>query len=323
MKCAHGLATTLTLVLIAAESHAQGIANANPAVRGSDPAALAPRSGRLRLPLYYGDPFGFGFSYSYSQVTVLRPYRPPTVVVVIPRGESQASERDGERDDQPPPGVIRIRPRREREREKEKQEQAKEKEKAEEPIAAPQPKAEPIPPPRPLEPPIPPEPRSPLPPPPRVEPKKDPLEESARQMDVGKEAFAAGAYGRAAFRFRKAAEVAPDSALPHFLLAQALLALGNYRDAVDAIRAGMALDPTWPTSGVRPRDLYGEFVADYAEHLQQLGAALAQHPDDPVLLFLQGYVLWFDGRQDDARPLFEKAAPLVPDRKDIDRFLRQ
>ena len=165
-------------------------------------------------------------------------------------------------------------------------------------------------------------PRPKPPPPPHVEPPKDPLAESARHLEIGKEAFTFGEYGRAAFRFRKAAESAPNQALPHFLLAQALLALGKYRDAVGAIHSGLALDPTWPALGLRLRALYGPDNDEFAWHFQQLSAARAVQPDDPVLLFLQAYVLWFDGRQDDARPLLERAAPLVPDRKDIDRFLQ-
>jgi hypothetical protein len=320
MKRARGLAMIVGLTLAVSEVHSQGIANANPAVRGSAFSTGTTRATRSRsfvLAPYYGDPFGFGFSYAYSQVTVLQPYRPPAVIIVLPRSESQTRDRD--RDDQPPDGIIRIRPRRERVREKEKADE----EKIKEPNPPePEPKPEPIAPPKPKEQPAPPAPKA-SPPPPRAEPPKDPLAETARNLALGKEAFGAGEYGRAAFRFRKAAETAPDQALPQFLLAQALLALGKYRDAATAIHAGLALDPTWPALGPRLRALYGPNEDEFAAHVQQLAAARTQHPDDPVLLFLHAYVLWFDGRQDDARPLFEKAAPLVPDRRDIDRFLRQ
>jgi Flp pilus assembly protein TadD len=175
-----------------------------------------------------------------------------------------------------------------------------------------------IPPPQLLEQPrvMPPEPAKPR-------PMEDPREASARHVALGKEVFAIGEYGRAAFRFQKAAELGPDQALPHFLLAQSLLALGKYRDAVAAIHAGMALDPTWPATGARFAVLYGPANIEFALHFEQLAAARTAHPDDPVLLFLQGVTLWFDGRQDDARPLFEKAAPRVPDRRDIDRFLQK
>ena len=72
----------------------------------------------------------------------------------------------------------------------------------------------------------------------------------------------------------------------------------------------------------RPLELYGATVADYPDHLRRLEEALARQPDDPVLLFLYAYELWFDGRKDEARPLFEKAAALMPDRSAADLFLK-
>jgi hypothetical protein len=319
MKPARWLTAVLALTIVTAELQAQGIANSNPSVRGNGITLGSSRFVRSRsiiITAYPSGLYGLGYGYPLSasplgvgQVTVLQPYVPrTTVIIVVPHGDSALSERLT--DNRPPNDIIRIRPRRKAETEPEPEPKPREPRKPEpELIQPPKPVAPPKPPPK-------------LPEPPRVIPEPTPAAESARHLALGKEAFVAGEYGRAAFRFRKAALVAPDQALPHFLVAQALLALGKYRDAVDAIRAGMALDPTWPTSGVRPRDLYGEFVADYAEHLQQLGAALAQHPDDPVLLFLSAYFMWFDGRKIEARPLFEKAAPLVPDRAIIDQFLK-
>ena len=160
--------------------------------------------------------------------------------------------------------------------------------------------------------------RLPRPPGPNPNPKK----ESVRLLDLGKDAFATQEYGRAAERFRQAAEADPRAALPHFLLAQAQIALGKYRSAFDAIQKGLNLDPTWPASGFRPVELYGDNLADYAAHLNVLEDVLAANPRDAVLLFLSGYELWFDGRKDEARILFERAAPALPDRGVVERFLQ-
>ncbi len=318
MKCAPSFAAVAWLFLAACEIPAQGIANANPGVRGNNISWGGSRSSRPRVVFftsYSTGPYGYGIGpVGYGAVTILQPYVPPaSIVIVLPRERTARTEVN---EDEPRPGVIRIRSRREREREREREEAKREEQGAIEPAWQP----EQIPFPR-LPPPMPPAPREP-PVPPHIEPKRDPQEESARQVAVGKEAFAAGEYGRAAFRFRKAAEVAPQQAQPHFLLAQALLALGKYRDAVGAIHAGLALDPTWPATGPSARALYGPNAAEFEDHLQELQASLTHHPDDPVLLFLLGYFLWFDGQQDAARQLFEKAAPLVPDRRDVDRFLQ-
>jgi tetratricopeptide (TPR) repeat protein len=153
---------------------------------------------------------------------------------------------------------------------------------------------------------------------PQVEERED---EKARLIRLGREAMAAAEYGRAADRFRQAGAVAPGEALPKLLLAQALLALGKYRDAVDSLSAGLTLEPNWSASAFRPLELYGPNVVDYSDHLRRLEETLARHPDDPVLLFLTAYALWFDGRKDEARLLFRRALPGAPDPAVIERFL--
>jgi hypothetical protein len=153
-------------------------------------------------------------------------------------------------------------------------------------------------------------------------PEDDPRAESARLIGLGREAFAAGEYGRASQRFRQAATVVPKDPQAHFLLAQALFALGKYQAAVDAINAGMALQPNWPAFRFQPLEMYGANVADYPAHLRRLEDTLHRFPGDPVLLFLYAYELWFDGRKDEARALFLRARPGAADPGVIDRFLR-
>lgn len=160
----------------------------------------------------------------------------------------------------------------------------------------------------------------PLPRPPG--PEADPKAENARLTALGKDAFAAREYGRAARRFRQASEVYPEESLAHFLLAQAEFSLGRYAEAVAAIRDGMRWRPDWPRVPFRAVGPYGANAADFRGHLRDLEAALARYPNDAVLLFLLAYQMWFDGRQDEARPLFQRAAALGMDRQTIDRFLR-
>jgi tetratricopeptide (TPR) repeat protein len=139
---------------------------------------------------------------------------------------------------------------------------------------------------------------------------------------LGKDAFAGREYGRAARRFRQAIAVYPEEPLAHFLLAQAEFSLGRYVEAVAAIREGMRWRPGWPTAPFRAVDLYGVNAADFRGQQRDLEAALARYPQDTVLLFLLAYQMWFDGRQDEARPLFQRAAALGMDRQMIDRFLQ-
>jgi hypothetical protein len=152
-------------------------------------------------------------------------------------------------------------------------------------------------------------------------PDANPKAEGEQQLKLGREAFAAREYGRAIQRFRDAAKRLPDDATPLFLLGQGLFAAGRYPEAVEAIRAGVGLRPDWPGARFAPRDLYGPNAADFADHMRRLREALDLLPDDPVLLFLYGYELWFDGRQEEARPLFRRARPAAADPAVIDRFL--
>ncbi len=153
-------------------------------------------------------------------------------------------------------------------------------------------------------------------------PEADPKAENARQAKLGKQAFAKEEYARAAERFRQATAVMPQDPETHFLLAQAYFATGKYREAVAAIQEGLHWQPEWPTAKFRPRDLYGANAAEFTDHLKALEEAAQRLPNDPVLLFLLGYQLWFDGRQEEARRLFERAARLVADPAHIEPFLR-
>jgi Tetratricopeptide repeat len=254
---------------------------------------------------YYGYPY---YPVGVSRVTVVQVVTPPRVVVAPPAGADAERGPAGPRpevveppDEKPMPGnaggfqpVRPPMPPPPKEKPKEKPKEPPPPEKPKEPPPAPEP-----------------------PRPPR--PAADPGAESARQRELGQDAFAAAEYGRAAQRFRQAIHVQPNAALPYFLLAQAEVALGKYDQAVSAIQAGMRLEPDWPSVSFRPVTLYGDNVTDLPEHLQALEDALGRQPDDPALLFLFAYELWFDGRRDEARPLFERAA--VFDKTFSERFL--
>jgi tetratricopeptide (TPR) repeat protein len=159
------------------------------------------------------------------------------------------------------------------------------------------------------------------PPVPVPAPEADLRAENAHQVLLGRQAVAAREYGRAELRFRDAVAALPDDPVTYFLLAQARFALGKYREAIEAIAAGLRLRPDWPAARFRPLELYEGNVADYAEHMHRLAEALARRPDDPVLLFLSAYELWFDGRKAEATALFERAAALGAFQPLVERFL--
>jgi tetratricopeptide (TPR) repeat protein len=290
------------LVLFAPALAAQGVFYPDPyglGVAGRGGALVIGRShGHTHFSLALGySGFGYGFDrYGYypgGPVTVVYVQQPPPVIVAaVPDRQALAEQalalfQRQVRDDprfEPPPADFDDRPPPRR--------------------PPPMPPADPPKPP-PKEPPKPPPAKPPEPP----APLDDPVAENARLVEVGRSAFADGEYGRAALRFRQATAVAPNQPEAHFLLGQALFALGKYHDAVDALHAGLALQPDWPAGKFRSPEPYGPNLADYADHLKALEDALDRRSADPVLLFLAAYELWFDGRRDDARRLFRKALP--------------
>src|SRR5262245_58332205 len=74
--------------------------------------------------------------------------------------------------------------------------------------------------------------------PPPPEPLPNPRDESNRLIELGTVAFQAGDYGIAALRFSQATALTPLDLRARFLLAQAEIAMGKFRDAVQTIHAG-------------------------------------------------------------------------------------
>jgi Flp pilus assembly protein TadD len=148
--------------------------------------------------------------------------------------------------------------------------------------------------------------------------------ESRRLVDLGVLAFKAQQYGLAAWRFQQASVIDPTNARSFFLLAQAYVGVGQFRDAVWAVQEGLRLQPDWPVRDFRPRrDLYGIGKADWLEHVRRVDDAVTRQPDDSAYLFLRAYVAWFDGRRPQAAEWFHQARALVADPRWIDLFLLQ
>lgn len=143
-------------------------------------------------------------------------------------------------------------------------------------------------------------------------PDPDPVKELARLLKLGKEAFVAGEFGAAGEQFNRAIAIAPKSALPIFLKAQASFAAGSYAAAVTAIQAGLEVDRNWPNSPFDPKELYAANPGWFNEHLAALRGVIVANPGDPALEFLLGYQLWFIGEKAEARKWFDLAEKGLP-----------
>jgi tetratricopeptide (TPR) repeat protein len=141
-----------------------------------------------------------------------------------------------------------------------------------------------------------------------------------RLAESGSKAFANGQYGRALELFRKAADITPNEPSAHYLVSQALFALGKYREAVAAIAVGVKLRDDWSEARFKSRNLYWKKPEAFDDHLKALRQAVAEFPQDASLLFLLGHQLWFDGKQDEARKLIEKARVIGKDQTPAGAF---
>ena len=147
----------------------------------------------------------------------------------------------------------------------------------------------------------------PLPKPP-VEPKAL----AAFLIKSAREAFEAEQIGRASERFRAAIVLQPNEAQLRFWLAQTHLARGEYTDAATALRAGLTLNPDWPSTPYDLKELYGQRGTALADDLRELQAILAANPGDHTLQFVAGCSEWFSGHRQAALKLFERARSDFP-----------
>ena len=145
---------------------------------------------------------------------------------------------------------------------------------------------------------------------------------AARQIELGDEAFARQQYAQAMGRYRNAIKAAPDRGEAQFRLAQAYLATGKFAQAADAIARGLRFDPSWPESGFNVQQFYAGNEAARLAHLERLAETARDDFDNPVLLFLLGYQLYFSHEPERALPFFERAMLLADDPDPILAFLQ-
>ena len=147
----------------------------------------------------------------------------------------------------------------------------------------------------------------PLPKPP-VEPKAL----AAFLVQQARESFEREQIGRATERLRAAIALQPKEAKWHFWLAQSHMARGEYAESVLAIRAGMALEPGWPTQPFDWKELYGPRIVALAADIAELKANVSAHQGDGGLQFALGCYEWFSGNRQAALKLFELAKRTYP-----------
>ena len=134
---------------------------------------------------------------------------------------------------------------------------------------------------------------------------------SVRAQGFGDQWFRQQQYQLARDRYKSAVQNAPDRAEARFRLAFAYAALGAYELAVREIKAGLELNPSWPSTGESLDALFGESnrVAKLSL-ISRVGTWVQEHRGDPDRPFLLAILHYFDEDMEKALPLFEAARRL-------------
>jgi hypothetical protein len=108
----------------------------------------------------------------------------------------------------------------------------------------------------------------------------DTLSRAANQhLAQGDQAFRERRYADAVHYYAKAIEYRPNEGVMYLVLADALLATGDYHYGAFALRRALELDPTLASSEIDKHEFYS-FPAEFDEQLQLLERFLADHPAD-------------------------------------------
>jgi tetratricopeptide repeat protein len=148
---------------------------------------------------------------------------------------------------------------------------------------------------------------------PKGAPKNTSPEQKARAgkfIGFGDANFAEQKYLAAIERYKSASRIAPDLAEPYLRQGHALVALGQYENAVKAFRRGLRIRPEWSGSPFRLDQLYGPDRIAKVSHIEALAKAVEANPLDSNLLMALGVQLFFDGQAERASVFFARVAQL-------------
>jgi hypothetical protein len=142
----------------------------------------------------------------------------------------------------------------------------------------------------------------------------EPAADPDRHLKQARAALAAGEYG-AAVEFL---DHLPNDDASAFLKSQAQFAAGQYAEAVATIRKGMKGNPKWAANEVKVPEL---FPNTFDALLAELKRSAEANPDSAAVQFLLAHQLWFGGKRDAARPIFERLAKRLKTADDVKPFL--
>lgn len=147
---------------------------------------------------------------------------------------------------------------------------------------------------------------------------------SLRLQEQGDRRLHESDYLLASRRYREAISAAPDRAEPHLHLAMALAGMKQFNEAVKELKVGLALDPSWPASGISLDALLGpDNIITKTQIKQRIAEWTLEDVRDPDRLFLLSAMLYLDNDPVRGRQIMETAARLSGMHEHLAAFLRQ
>lgn len=134
---------------------------------------------------------------------------------------------------------------------------------------------------------------------------------AAKYIALGDFYFKEGRFREAADNYMKALTWAPDDASLHFVLADALFALGDYHYAAFVIRKALRLDPGLARATTDKRTFYGDPKLFDAQ-LTTLRGYLTEKPYDAAAHLVHGYNLRFSGDPKGAEVALRRVLEIEP-----------
>ena len=129
----------------------------------------------------------------------------------------------------------------------------------------------------------------------------------------GETDFRNGDYKSAVYSWKHALVDDPENGVLVMMLAQGLLATGEFSQSAGAIQQGLQMLPQekWGVVVENFRELYGQ-RADYTTHIRALEKAIREKPEDPALRFLAGYHYLYLGYPKQAMDQLDKGLKSAP-----------
>ena len=144
--------------------------------------------------------------------------------------------------------------------------------------------------------------------------------EVTRYVTLGDYHFKEGRYSEATEYYFRALAYAPDDASLHFVLADALFALGDYHYAAFIIKKGVRIDPEMANAEADKRTFYSD-ITEFEKHMATIRTYIKDKPFDDAAQLVYAYNLKFSDERELAIEAFRRVLELSPEIEAAQLFL--